>query len=87
MKFCKVCVTYRFKTKISFEENGVCNACIYSEKKSKLINWKKKEREFLTLVKKIKDEDNSENHYNCLVPWSGGKDSFLLLLNLNLNLV
>ena len=82
MKFCKVCVTPDSRPRISFEENGVCNACIYSEKKSKLINWKKREEEFLTLVKKIKDEDNSENPYNCLVPWSGGKDSTFIALKL-----
>ena len=55
---------------------------VISEKKSKLINWKKREEEFLTLVKKIKDEDNSENPYNCLVPWSGGKDSTFIALKL-----
>ena len=42
----------------------------------------KREEEFLTLVKKIKDEDNSENPYNCLVPWSGGKDSTFIALKL-----
>ena len=46
MKFCKVCVTPDSRPRISFEENGVCNACIYSEKKSKLINWKKERRNF-----------------------------------------
>ena len=65
MKFCKVCVTPDTRPRVVFEENGVCNACIYSEKKSRLINWKKRDEEFLNVVKKIK-EDTGENPYNCL---------------------
>ena len=85
MKFCKVCVTPDSRPRI-FEENEFV-MLVFTLKKNLVNKLEKREEEFLTLVKKIKDEDNSENPYNYLVPWSGGKDSLLLLLNLNLNLV
>ena len=71
MNFCKICVTPNTRPRVVFDKTGICNACINAEKKSKLINWENRENEFLDLVKKIKHEENNDNPYNCLVPWSG----------------
>jgi N-acetyl sugar amidotransferase len=82
MNFCKICVTPNTRPRVVFDKTGICNACINAEKKSKLINWENRENEFLDLVKKIKHEENNDNPYNCLVPWSGGKDSTYVALRL-----
>lgn len=60
------------KNTIAFDENGICDACRYVEKKSK-IDWKTREKKLLDLCDKYRKNDGS---YDCIVPGSGGKDSF-----------
>jgi len=50
--------------------DGVCNACLWGEEK-KSIDWKVREEEFLTLVEPYR----GQGAYDCVVPFSGGKDS------------
>jgi N-acetyl sugar amidotransferase len=54
------------RPRISFDENGVCNACQWALKKKK-IDWKRRQTYFKQLCRKFS--------YKCIVPWSGGKDS------------
>ena len=51
--------------------NKVCNACRYQEKKSK-IDWSSRKKEFIEICNNFRSKDGS---YDCIVPWSGGKDS------------
>ncbi len=89
IKFCKNCVvsnqrpssTIEFKNKISekkqtiiFDDDGICSACRVAEQKQKIINWDERRRELQDLCDKYRSKDGS---YDCLVPGSGGKDSFL----------
>ncbi len=59
------------KRTMSFDENGVCDACRANEEKEK-IDWQKREEELLELLDKHRSKDGS---YDCIVPGSGGKDS------------
>ena len=61
------------KTTIFFDNDGICDACNFKELKSKQIDWKQREKELFELSKKVK---NHPARYNCIVPGSGGKDSF-----------
>ena len=71
VRFCKKCVMSNQRPRIIFDEEGVCNACRYSEYK-KTINWKSREDELM----KICDQHRSKSgNYDCVVPSSGGKDS------------
>lgn len=85
--FCKKCVisnqrpnsTIEYKhTKeskkitIRFDENGICDACNYTERK-KTIDWADREKALIELCDRFRKNDGS---YDCLVPGSGGKDSF-----------
>ena len=66
---------HNFKTKkptVQLDENQVCSACKISEKK-KLINWAEREKMLKDLCDKYRRKDGK---YDCLVPGSGGKDSF-----------
>jgi len=89
VKFCKRCVisnqrpssTVEFKNKadvkketIHFDAEGVCDACRFAEKKNTGIDWEKREAELKALCDKFRSSDGS---YDCLVPGSGGKDSFM----------
>tara|TARA_B110000003_G_scaffold276284_1_gene321928 strand:+ start:2795 stop:3916 length:1122 start_codon:yes stop_codon:yes gene_type:complete len=82
ISFCKKCVTPITRPRIHFNNKGICNACLNAEKK-KEIDWQKRENEFLNLVDKIKKFSEQNNlSYDCIVPWSGGKDSTSIALKL-----
>jgi len=87
VKFCTRCVIsnqrpnsaieYRHtkdskKTTIYFNKEGVCDACRVAEEK-KNINWEKREKELIKLCNRYRKNDGQ---YDCIVPGSGGKDSF-----------
>lgn len=60
------------KATINFNEDDICDGCRFSEHK-KDIDWKEREKELIRLCDKHRKNDGS---YDCLVPGSGGKDSF-----------
>src|SRR5438105_1620019 len=62
------------KTTIAFDANGVCDACRLAEQKhGGAIDWEARERELKALCDRFRRDDG---HYDCVVPGSGGKDSF-----------
>ena len=61
------------KATINLDEEGVCDACRMAEQKKAIINWDDRERELIELCDRYRKNDGS---YDCLVPGSGGKDSF-----------
>ena len=61
------------KKTINFDENRVCDACHVAEAKKIEVNWKDREKELIDLCNKHRKDDGT---YDCLVPGSGGKDSF-----------
>ena len=85
--FCKHCVisnqrpssTIEFthkkidkKETIGFDEQGVCDACEYSEVKAGKIDWSRREESLVALLDKHRKNDGG---YDVIVPGSGGKDS------------
>ena len=88
VKFCKRCVIsnqrpnsaveYRHtaaskKATIHFDDEGVCDACRFAERKRTGIDWEARDAELRALCDRFRKHDGS---YDCLVPGSGGKDSF-----------
>ena len=92
VKFCKRCVAsnqkpcpsdikkddflHSAKEFLRFE-NGICSACIETEKKFTIdkmqnIDWQKKEAQLKKILEKYRSKNGS---YDCIVPGSGGKDS------------
>ena len=61
------------KQTINFNSEGVCDACRFTEKKKSGINWEKRELQLRELCDRHRKHDGS---YDCIVPGSGGKDSF-----------
>ncbi|MGB0959878.1 MAG: N-acetyl sugar amidotransferase [Halocynthiibacter sp.] len=61
------------KKTIRFDEHGVCDACRAAERKAHDIDWEQRERELIALCDRFRSRNGS---YDCLVPGSGGKDSF-----------
>ena len=86
VQFCKLCVisnqrpssavefTHKLsddKKTISFDENGICDACRFNIQKHTVIDWDQREKDLETLLEKHRDKKG----YNVVVPGSGGKDS------------
>jgi N-acetyl sugar amidotransferase len=61
------------KATINFDDNGVCDACNFSELKKRSIDWEDREKQLIDLCDQHRKHDGS---YDCIVPGSGGKDSF-----------
>ncbi len=80
--FCKKCIMPNSRPRIVFDKDGICNACLHSLKKSQ-INWHQRKEEFLILIDQIKKKSlKNKSYYDCVVPWSGGKDSTSIALKL-----
>ena len=71
VKFCKKCVMSNQRPRITFNEEGICSACQFSEYKKSKIDWDQREKELIALCDKHR-KNNGE--YDVLVPCSGGKD-------------
>ena len=71
--YCTRCTIPSTQEGVTFDEMGICTACISSEEKMH-IDWNKREKDLLEILKNAKS--NSGNGYDCVLPISGGKDSF-----------
>jgi N-acetyl sugar amidotransferase len=86
VRFCKLCVisnqrpssavefTHKLsdnKKTISFDEDGICDACRFNIQKHTVIDWGQREKDLETLLEKHRGKKG----YNVVVPGSGGKDS------------
>ena len=75
MKYCKNCVMPESKPGVYLDNKGLCNACRIQVTKRN-INWEQRQKWLEELCDVVKKSHNGA--YDCLVPVSGGKDSFYL---------
>lgn len=61
------------KQTIVFGADGVCDACALADRKRHEVDWESREAALYDLAKRF---EGFPGKYNCLVPGSGGKDSF-----------
>lgn len=54
-----------------FDEHGVCNICRQAEVKHENIDW---DARYL-MLKKLVEKYKGKGQYDCIIPFSGGKDS------------
>ncbi|MDA9113811.1 N-acetyl sugar amidotransferase, partial [Gammaproteobacteria bacterium] len=69
--WCSSCLNMSTRPRITFNENGECNACQWSEDK-KSLDWSKRQDELLNLLDKYRSSNG--DGFDCVVPVSGGKD-------------
>ncbi|MFH1394331.1 MAG: N-acetyl sugar amidotransferase [Candidatus Micrarchaeota archaeon] len=70
-RICSKCLLPETQETITYDENGVCNVCRQIEFKKERIDWEAREKELVKLI----DEYRGKYDYDCLIPYSGGKDS------------
>lgn len=78
LKKCSRCMIPETHETIAFDSNGVCNICRQQEDKQHRIDWDARRQELIALLEKHRGQYD----YDCLVPFSGGKDSTFTLYTL-----
>ncbi len=73
IKYCTRCCMPETQEGIQFDEMGICTACQSSEQKM-YISWKERETQLIQILENAKK--NAGDNYDCILPISGGKDSF-----------
>jgi len=63
---------------IEYNKDGICNICISSEYKSEKVDWSERKKLLDSLIEKYRGKYS----YDCIIPFSGGKDSTYTLLYL-----
>ena len=76
LTYCTRCCIPETQEGVSFDEMGICQACQSSEQKIH-INWIEREKQLQKIIKAAKAK--AHNNYDCIIPISGGKDSFFQL--------
>lgn len=71
VRYCTRCIMPDTRPRVVFDTEGVCNACRNADEKGS-IDWDARRVEFLGLVEPYRSKDGG---WDCVVPWSGGKDS------------
>jgi N-acetyl sugar amidotransferase len=71
MKRCTKCITPETHETIVYDTSGVCNVCNQITFKQTDIDWAQRKDDLAALV----DQYKGKYDYDCIVPFSGGKDS------------
>ena len=78
LRWCSNCLSMSTRPRITFDADGLCNACIWMGKK-KNLDWDIRLKELEALLDKHRRNDGE---FDCLVPVSGGKDGSYVAYNL-----
>ena len=68
---CKKCGIPETYETVEFNKYGICNICTQKDFKDTKIDWDNRKN----ILNDIIDEYKDKYDYDCLVPFSGGKDS------------
>lgn len=72
IQYCSICFLPSTKPDLIFSEAGVCAACKSFQNRDS-VDWNARSKEFIDIVKSVPKK--SADHWDCIVPVSGGKDS------------
>ena len=75
LKKCTKCQLPETYETIEFDKDGACNICEGVKYKTENIDWKKRK----LLLNKIIEDHRGKYSYDCIIPFSGGKDSVFQL--------
>lgn len=78
LRRCSRCLLPETHETITFDADGVCNVCRQIEFKRSKIDWTARLVDFEALL----DQYRNNYDYDCIVPFSGGKDSTFTLYKL-----
>ena len=71
MRYCTRCILPETHDTVMFDQEGVCSVCRQIEYKEEKIDWDARRKELDELIAQYRNKGS----YDCVVPFSGGKDS------------
>ena len=71
MRCCTKCGLPETYETIEFDQNNICNICKSTEHKNSSIDWKERKK----LLDQLIEKHRGKSEYDCIIPFSGGKDS------------
>lgn len=76
MRYCSRCTYPEIAVNLQFDDNDVCTSCQVFEQFEAIDPeiWKKREQKLHQLIEEM--VKNNTSNYDCIVPVSGGKDSY-----------
>ena len=76
MKYCKKCVYPASAVNLLIEDDGICTSCKSFSKFEEIQEdgWKKRKEKLVEIINKVKKKEKL--NYDCIIPVSGGKDSY-----------
>ena len=77
MKYCKSCVCPISAVNLRLDEEGVCSSCQTFDKFTQITDeeWRDRRQRLESVLEQVKANSQGAN-YDCLIPVSGGKDSY-----------
>lgn len=75
MQKCTNCNLPETYETFKFNDKGACNVCVQNTIKNEVVDWDKRMEDFEKLIAPFKGTGD----YDCIVPFSGGKDSTYVL--------
>ena len=72
IKICKRCLMLSTRPRLTFNDDGVCSACQWSEEKKTTVDWNARKNQLEEFCNRYR-KNNGE--FDVIVPVSGGKDS------------
>jgi N-acetyl sugar amidotransferase len=71
MRYCSKCIYPETQDTLMFDETGTCSVCRQIEYRDDKIDWTARRAELDELIARYRNK----GQYDCIVPFSGGKDS------------
>ncbi len=75
LKKCNKCQLPETYETIEFDSKGGCNICASAKFKNTKIDWKSRKK----LLDEVIEDNRGKYSYDCIIPFSGGKDSVFTL--------
>jgi N-acetyl sugar amidotransferase len=78
LRHCTRCMIPETHETLTFDAEGVCNVCRQQEYKKDVIDWNQRQKDLVELIETYRGKYS----HDCIVPFSGGKDSTYTLYHL-----
>lgn len=81
IRYCKECFMPSTRPRMILDSGGVCNGCLYNKNRKQNTDWNTLREDLARIVEQSKTP-KSNTTYDCVIGWSGGKDSSAVALTL-----